>query len=75
MKKLLTEMTIDEYNADIIANAAYFTACRKTGVGRYDKREAPTQDAIRTIAAEMGRGTIIYAIGPTGRQAFVDTIR
>jgi hypothetical protein len=75
MSKPLTQMTADEYNASIIAEAAYFTASRKIGVGRYDRREAPDQPAIEAIAAEMGRGTMIYAINAAGRQAFVKAIR
>lgn len=73
--KRLTEMTVDEYNAGIIAEAVRFTASRKVGVGRYDTREAATQPEVETIAAAMGRGTIIYAINAAGRQAFVKAIR
>ncbi len=73
--KRLTEMTADEYNACIIAEAVRFTATRKSGVGRYDTREAATQPEVEAIAEQMGRGTIIYAFNAAGRQAFVKTIR
>lgn len=73
--KRLTEMTVDEYNADIIANAVFFTATKRAGVGKYDTRRAETQPAVMEIAHTMGRGTIIYAFNASGRRAFVDTIR
>jgi len=73
--KRLTEMTADEYNAGIIAEAVRFTASRKCGVGRYDTREAETQPEADALAESMGRGTIIYAINAAGRQAFVKAIR
>lgn len=73
--KRLTDMNVDEYNATIIAEATSWTATRKTGPGRYDRREASSEAEAREIAETMGQGAMIYAINEAGRQALVATIR
>jgi hypothetical protein len=51
------------FDAQQIARAKYFTACKFLGQGKYDRREAPTQDEAERIAREMG-GAMIYAVTP-----------
>ena len=55
----------ERWETDQIGRAAYFTACRFRGRGRYDIRRAPSQEAAETIGAEMGRA-MIYAVTPEG---------
>lgn len=78
MAKSRAKELYDEYAADVIRNAAYFTACLYVSPGR-EVREAPTLAEARRIAREElaplathGRRPLIYAVGPSGKTVHVD---
>lgn len=53
----------EDFDAQQIARAKYFTACKFLGQGKYDRREAPTQAEAERIGREIG-GAMIYAVTP-----------
>jgi len=65
--------------AEAVANAQGFVSTLILGRGRYEKREAPTLEAARNLAAEMtkeaatrgGRKALVYALLPNGGSALV----
>jgi hypothetical protein len=68
--KRLTEQTVDEYNAGIIAEAVEFTVARK---GFETKRFESSAQAI-SVAEQAGIGTLVYAISKAGRSVLLGTM-
>lgn len=74
--KPLTEMSLEEYEATVLRDAAYFTAYRRLGRGRSVKEDrVPTLERAMELAVAMGRGAIVYAVTAAGRSVLVDTVR
>jgi hypothetical protein len=62
----------EQWDAEIVDTAAYFTACEFLGRGRYDRRQFPTlSGATRYAENQPGRRLMIYAVSPDGRSAFI----
>jgi hypothetical protein len=62
----------EQWDAEIVDTAAYFTACEFLGRGRYDRREFPTlSGAARYAESQPRRRLMIYAVSPEGRSAFI----
>lgn len=70
--------TAAERDAHIIANARNWTAFAFAGRGNrrrldFTSREAAFAGA-RSLAAEMGRIALVYAVGPQGQQALAGSV-
>lgn len=63
----------DKFDREQIARAAYFTACRFDGRGKYTTIEAPSLDAAREEGRVLGRA-MIYAVTPEGWTIHVENI-
>jgi ABC-type sugar transport system substrate-binding protein len=70
---------VEAYEADIIANAASWSAFQFRGVGDRQKAECATREeaqaAARQMIASHPKAVMIYAISAAGRQALAETIR
>ena len=66
-------LPVEIWEQSQIARAAYFTACRFLGRGRYDTRRAETQAEAEAIGRAMG-GAMIYAVTPEGRTIHVRNV-
>jgi hypothetical protein len=70
--------TVTEYEAEVAAAAATFTASQFLGAGRFDTREFPTREAAVAAGREMkaanGRPVLIYGIAPGNRSVLLETI-
>lgn len=68
----------DDFAAQIIAEAAYFTAFVQIAPGQRLRAEAQTQaeaeEIGRQMAAEAGKPVLIYAVNAAGRSALAATI-
>lgn len=77
----LPSMTVDEFNAGIIAGAVYFTAYQFLGTGRKLRADFPTLDEAKAACALMhaeaeaefspARRPLVYATNAAGRTALV----
>lgn len=69
---------VDAFEAEVIANAEYFTAFIQVRPGeRYNVRkesEAEARDEAAALANHFKRSSLVYAVNPQGRQALVTTI-
>lgn len=72
--RLLTDISVDENEARIIANAESYSAVKAKGRGKYDRKDAATLGEARKLAEAMGPGAMIYAITPEGRSTLVETV-
>lgn len=63
----------NSHEADCLAKAALFTACRGRTPRQRTRREFPDLAAARAYAAEFGDGrTMIYAVTAEGRFAHIE---
>lgn len=66
------KLTQTTYEAECLANAAYFTAVRGFGRNR-TRKDCPTLEAARAEAATHGDGrTMIYAVTANGLSAHIE---
>ena len=69
----------EERDANIIANAEYFTAVRFLGVGKYERHEFPTRSEAVAKAQNLSKqfkgNYLIYAVNDRGYSAYVETVK
>lgn len=75
----LSEFTTAEArDSGIIKDAAYFTAVRFLGVGKYERHERDSLEEIMTLAEGLSKENkanyMIYAVNARGYQAFVKNL-
>ncbi len=66
-RKLLTEITVDEFNADVVKNAVRFTSTKFLGRGQYDTADHKSIGEAKERARKLGQGAMVYAIDAAGR--------
>lgn len=71
---------VEAFEADVIANAAIWTAVQHRGPFDRQKHEARTQaeaeaEGARMLADRDDKAVMIYAVNKEGRQALVKTLR
>ncbi len=70
---------VDEFEADVIANADHFTVFVQMAPGDRRKETCQTKEGAIALATDWakasGRAILVYAVTPQGRQALVTTIR
>lgn len=70
-KKLMTDMSQIEWEANQIDKAHAWTATKFLGRGKYDTHEFASFTAAKAKAMELGQGAMVYAINPEGRSVLV----